>query len=175
MSVIKTIDDLTLVPTPVKYSMWRSGGRVEEVREELRADLFKGDRKATIIMSGAYGQPFIETGRLTRLYAEPGRSGRPGVQWRIWLSIIRPRKRNAACFDRDFPMDAALLAWGEHKIDLTGLPPNNAGIWWHSPNFPAMWREVSKRFRTAAGSDVWMDTTEAAAVDWHRRHAEKAA
>jgi hypothetical protein len=61
-----------------------------------------------------------------------------------------------------------------YDIDLAGLPRVN-GTAWHSPNFPALWTEVSRRFHAVARHTVWLDTTQAAIEDWRRRHRNVAA
>jgi hypothetical protein len=88
--------------------------------------------------------------------------------------IIPPKKRNEVYYDLDFPFLVALMAWGDHKIDLTGLPPlaGKTGLRWHCPNFPATWHEVSRRFHEAAKQDLWFDTTKIACDEWRRRHAD---
>jgi hypothetical protein len=56
-----------------------------------------------------------------------------------------------------------------YDINLTALPLI-AGMAWHSPNFPALWREVSRRLHAVAGHAVWLDSTEASIVAWRERH-----
>jgi hypothetical protein len=38
--VIRSLDDVTLVPTPVRKSIWASGARVEVIEEKMQAELF---------------------------------------------------------------------------------------------------------------------------------------
>ena len=151
-SIINTLGDVKLVPTPVRYSCWTIRGRVVEVREEPRADLFVGPpRKATVILSNAYGDPFVEIGRLSMVRA---RAATGDTHWRkmvMTVGVIRPKKRNAVWFDRDLPRDPVLIAWGEHTLDLSGLPLlTGNGVRWRCATFPVVWQEVSRCFHAIA-------------------------
>jgi hypothetical protein len=92
LTVICSMDDVKLVPTPTRI---RCNGE-ERIEDGLRADLFQGKRPATVILSNAYGYPFVEVCSLIDVEVSPG--GRaPGM---IRLSLIRPGKRKAIYFER---------------------------------------------------------------------------
>jgi hypothetical protein len=167
--VIRTLDDITFVPTPVKCWSSNKGEWIEERRKAL---LFEGRTPGTMIVSNIYGFPIVQVGKITLVSVnEPGTfdmmQGRGGG---IILHIVPPAKRGAISYiDRWFPSDQVLIAWGMYDVDLTDLPPI-VGMAWHSQNFPALWREVSRRLHAAAGHAVWLDSTEASIAAWRARH-----
>jgi hypothetical protein len=107
-------------------------------------------------MSNAYGAPLVKVGRMAKARVGPRAAGGDSP-WELTVSIIPPKKKKAVCFNRDFPVHEALIAWGEHAPDLSGLPLLTSG--WHCKNFPALWQGVSRRFHATAKHDVWLDTT----------------
>ena len=129
--IVRSLDDVRLVPTPVKYSQWTSNGRIETVREEKRTLLFQGRQKATVILSNVYGDPFAEVGWLTSVRISSRAAG-GNSPWEMMVAIIPPKKRKEVWHRRDFPVSAALIAWGEHAFYLSGLPPltSASGIRW---------------------------------------------
>jgi hypothetical protein len=173
---ISSLADVNLVPTPVKYFEWShsEGRHVEAVREEHRALLFKGRRVATVILSNAYGDPFVKVGWLTGVRIKP-RPGGGNSPWEIVVDVVPPKKRKGVYFSCDFPVDTILIAWGEHMLALDDLPPLTSPLRWHCRNYPATWHAVSQRLHATAKQDVWLDTTDAAVKHWSGRNLIKAA
>jgi hypothetical protein len=175
VKIITGLDDIALVDTPVTYSTWSPNGWVDKVRHEPRACLFKlkdrtERRPATVVTCGAYGDPFVTTGRLVSVTVRKSSWRSP---WELSVWIIEPGKRNSIGFNRDFPGDAVLLMWGKHDISLADLPPLTAPLRWHCKNFAAAWREVACRCH--ATGYVWLDTVAATIEDHAVRHVAQQA
>jgi hypothetical protein len=170
VKIITSLNDIALVDTPVEYWAWSNsdGRHVPAVRHEQIAALFKAEsraayRPATAVTCGAYGQPFIKTGRLISAIVQP-RPGGGRSPWKLHVGIVEPGKRNPIGFDRDFPVTPVLLMWGKHEISLADL---TASCHWHSGNFAAAWREVARRCH--ATGQIWLDTVAAAIEDHEAR------
>jgi hypothetical protein len=161
MNIIRTLDDVTLVPTPVKT--WQCNQMT--IREEMQACLFEGKRAATLVLSNVYGEPFVDVCWLNAVQVLPRPAG-GNSPWQIRISRTRPGRRKPDVYYRDFPVDMTIIAWGRHDIDLGGLPPLTAPLRWHCRNFAATWREVSDRVECFYALDVGIDTT-AAAITAH--------
>jgi hypothetical protein len=176
MTMIHTLEDVTLVPTPVTYTSFGGLGRPEtrETRDELRARLFQSDtrlgRPITIVLSTAYGDPVVKHVALRSALIRPRPSPSP---WAIWLAYREPRHRVSNSFERNFPTDCLLLAWGHHPVALDDLPASETTLRWHSVTFAPVWRTVAARLHQAAGAEVWLDTTEAALAHRAARAATK--
>src|SRR4051812_26765813 len=124
MSVITSLDDITLVPTPVRISAWTRNGREERIDMLQRGTLFEHDappRPITVVLSNVYGDPFVDIGRLTSAVVGPRRVG-GWSPWQLSISLIEPRKRTPTGYTRDFPAAPVLLLWGQHTITLDNLP-----------------------------------------------------
>jgi hypothetical protein len=166
--VIRSFDDITLVPTQVRYT----GGFDNEVRikKELRAKLFEGREKATIVCPSAMtGHPIVTHCKI--LSAEiRGRPGGGNSPW--WLSIrfVYAGKQKWMLIDRDFPTDALLVAWGHYKVDLTNLPSEDIH---HHAWDVTMWAEVSRRFHAVVGHTAFIDTTKGAAAHARERRRSR--
>jgi hypothetical protein len=164
-SIITNIDDVTLVDMPVTYLTRKNGEDVREIRHEPQAKLFVAEdraarKPATVVMSTAYGDPFVEIGRLRSAVIHQIKDNR-GM---LHISFIPPGKRNDKYYQRHFPVDAVLLMWGTHDIPLDDLPLLTTSMRWHCSNYAATWQEVSRRCR--ATGQCWFDT-HAAAVEWN--------
>jgi hypothetical protein len=173
MTIITCLDDIKLIDTPVRYLSWTKEGRVEQVRHEQRAQLFKaegraGARPATVVLSNAYGDPFVAIGRLTSVEVSPQAINHSS--WVLRVGIIPPKERNAIYFPRGFPEEAMLLMWGVHDISLAGLPPHTAPIRWHCTNFATTWQQVARRCH--ATEQVWLDTV-AVTIEHHKQRREE--
>ena len=62
--IICGIDDVALIPTP-NFSVWGCNGREDRIEERPMAKLHTSSmppRKVTLVLSNAYGDPFVETG-----------------------------------------------------------------------------------------------------------------
>jgi hypothetical protein len=164
---IRSLEDVELISTPTSYFRYEAGAQIETVHEELRASIFSGKRQATVILSNAYGEPFLETRNITSVEIEPRPAG-GSSKWQLCLRYLPPRKRKLEGYNRDFPTDMLMIAWGEHKVNLSGLPPlaSYSGLRCHCKNHQKFWKEVSRRFHEAAGDSVWLDTTECACDYW---------
>jgi hypothetical protein len=127
MTIITGLDEITLVDTPVTYSTWTQEGRVDQVRHEPRASLFKTEsraayRPATLITCNAFGDPFVKTGRLDSAFVRP-RAGSGQSPWELHIGMIEQEKRKAIAFRRDFPADAVVLMWGFTFFMNSSTPP----------------------------------------------------
>jgi hypothetical protein len=164
VSIITKLDDIKLVDTPVTVSTWGRDGRVDRVEQRPMAKLFEAQtridyRLATLVTNNAFGDPFVESGRLVSAIISP----RPGGGWSPWqlrIGIIPPGKRKSDGFSRDFPACPVVLMWGAHAISLTNLPPLTTGLRWHCSNFAEAWLETARRCH--ATGTVWLDTVTAA-------------
>ena len=175
MKIITGLADITLVDTPVTISKWTQDGRVNVIEYRPMAELFKAVtrlsfRPATLVTCTVYGDPFVRNGRLVSAAVKPRPAGGRS-KWTLYVRIIPPGKRNPDGFERDFPVDAALLMWGAHDISLADLPPLTTPLRWHCKNFAATWHEVARRCH-ATGS-VWLDTTAAAIENRKMQMAER--
>jgi hypothetical protein len=168
---IRTLEDITLIPTPVRVSKWTNDGRVEVTEQQMQAKLFtelKGEKITLVCAAAMMGEPFSEVGRLDWAFVTPGG---------LYVGLIKKGKRNATGFRREFPNDNVILMQGACALDFRsiGFPPckSASGLRWHCPSFDTVWTMVSAHCREIAGSDVLLDTT-AAAVKSHRdRHPER--
>jgi hypothetical protein len=150
---------------------YSSPGRGEWVEEERRALLFEGREKATIVVPGAMtGHPIIKHVKIlgAKIRGRPAGGSSP---WWLWIDFVNADKQKRFYIERDFPTETVLVAWGWYAIDLSGLPSDDVNMHHHARDV-AMWEEVSRRFHAVAKHTVWLDTMQAACVDWRRRHPE---
>jgi hypothetical protein len=172
---IRTLEDITLIPTPVRVSKWTNDGRVEVTEQQMQAKLFtdlKGKKITLVCAAAMMGEPFSEVGRLSWAHVGPGGSRSPGV---LSVGLIRKGKRNPIGFCKEFPNDNVILMQGAYALDFRsiGFPPCTTPLRWHCPSFGTVWTMVSAHCREIAGSDVLLDST-AASVKSHRdRHPER--
>ena len=170
--LIRGLDDVTPVPTPVTITSSGRLGPEERTEQRLLAKLYTHEmppRRVTVVLSGAYGGPFVKVGKLVSAVIN-AQSAAYSSRWGFDIGVTPNGKRKADYYTRHFPTDTLLAAWGWHEISLEDLPELTAPIRWHCENYAATWREMARRLHAAAGADVWMDTIEAAVRDHAARH-----
>ena len=160
-AIIRTLDDITLVPTLVTYE---DGTGKKDVREEMQAELFtelKGKPVTLVLGMAMGGAPFSKTGRLARASCARGL---------IWLGVIEKRKRNPTSFQYNFSYRPVILLRGEHALDFRPLLPRiessifDSEMLVHRDSYGDTWRKVAAYCADTAGAKaVLIDTSEAAA------------
>lgn len=170
---VRTLADITLVPTPVTIrSGLRGDVRVEEwMRAELLADL--KDQPITLVAAAAMtAEPWTEVGRFECARIGPRAAGGKSP-WELMFDYRHKRRHLSIC--RDFPVDPVILLRGAHTLDvkeIIGSVPY-VGTHYHryrDESYPALWALVSTACEQAAGADrVLIDTTAEAIrfqIDW---------
>ena len=164
-AMIRTLDDVVLVPTRVRTVTMTRNGDVGKTREELRAQLFTEleGKPVTAVCVNIGGDPFREIAGLSRAMIGP-RAGGGWSPWRLSLSLREKGKRSDIDLNRDFPVEPVILLRGEHKLDFSEItrPPLTAGstLRWHCASFAGVWIMVS--VYCARVGEVLLDTTAAA-------------
>jgi hypothetical protein len=163
-TIIRTLDDVTLVPVPVRY--YTNLGTQD--RQEMRADLFDDlrDTYLTVVFGNISGDPVSEIARLRRAEVRPGCGTAP---WQIDLTLRFRHKRSSTGLIRDFPTAPLILLRGEYALDFDklDLPPIKArsGVRVHCASYTDEWRLVARHcvgVLKKKPERMLIDTTEAA-------------
>lgn len=173
MTIIRNLDDIMLVPTPVRIRSWGSEGHVERIEERLQARLFpelKGKPITVVFGSAMGGAPVYETDIKFDMANIQPRAAGGNSPWELSLWWLRYRKRNETGTTQDFPVDPVILLKRHHTLDFAPLLPSLKNeMLVHHDGYGDTWRKVGAYCAEVAGAKaVLIDTTEAAAL-WHSK------
>jgi len=174
---IEGVDALTFAP--VAHTIITND--VERIEYQQHARLYtaaKGTRGrfATVWAANVFGFVFHNIGWLSCVdvrEADQDRRHATTHQIRVHITSLekthsqhrRPSKR-PLWFDREFPLDPIVIAWGDWSA-ITLSPPSGPPILSHDGDaFRRYWEYVRDTVNGAAGSAVWLDTTTLASCHW---------
>jgi hypothetical protein len=163
-TMIKSLDDIALVPTPVTMSVWTPTGRVDRAKERMQARILAEAEGQTVtaVLSNLNAEPYAVVGQLTSAHVVPRAAGGYSP-WELTLLLTPKGKRNPIGYSRDFPAMPVIIMRGAHALDFAEIirtpMQGQEDHRFRDESYSPLWLLVSSYCAEVAGDQVMLDTT----------------